>query len=384
MNNTRAPVYKGVCSLAFGAGPKAMTCFPKKALFSKMLYFRPHLHTVASHTDAISALFIDLFHLHLEKLPGGTLYQSKNNTGVTVDMLRAFVCLSRHLNLSKASDELGTTRQTVRRHITDLELILGQKLFEVVDRQYQLMPEGRERLEEAKKLILQLDSWAGQSSLKKNTTGGLEKLQYTDSEGRAFLSQQHPVSQIASNGLSLMQKALVAWGNAKTQIEHEAMDEIRPYMVLFRKVPAGWVFVHVGKESAYARWFGWTWASSAIGKLIDEDNVGDEYNEFIGGAYSRIYDEGGVRLDHIFAHLPKDGGEPHPGTFQRLLLGGVFPDGTPGLILLAAITEQIEIDALDEADHPKMPAEMIMDTLPALSNSVTLLPQSRKASHSTL
>lgn len=310
--------------------------------------------------------------------------QSKKNTGLTVDMLRAFVCLSRHLNLSKASAELGATRQTVRRHITDLEAIFGEKIFDVVDRQYHLTGLGHEKLGQAKKLLLELDTWAGQSALKKNTSGGLEKLEYTDKEGRTFHSQQHPVSQIAINGLPLMKSALMAWGNAKTQIEHEAMDEIRPYMVLFRKVPAGWVFVHVGKESAYARWFGWTWASSAIGKLIYEDNLGDEYNEFIGGAYSSIYDEGGVRLDHIFAHLPKDRGQPHPGTFQRLLLGGMFPDGTPGLILMASITEQVEIDALPEADRPKIDADMIMDTLPALSNSVTQLPQPRKASHSIL
>ena len=41
---------------------------------------------------------------------------------------------------------------------------------------------------------------------------------------------------------------------------------------------------------------------------------------------------------------------------------GVFPDGTPGLILLAAITEQIEIDALDQADLPRLPADLIMDS----------------------
>ena len=280
-------------------------------------------------------------------------------------MLRAFVCLSRHLNLSKASIELGATRQTVRRHITDLEMIFGEKVFDVVDRQYHLTGPGHERLDEAKKLLLELDTWAGQSSLKKNTSGGLEKLQYTDADGRVFLSQQHPVSQIAFNGLPLMKAALVAWGNAETQIEHEAMRQISPYTVLYRKGPAGWVFVHIGKESAYARWFGWAVSKSAIGRLISDDNVGDEYDEFTGGAYSRIYDEGGVRLDHIYAHLPKDGGAPQPGTFQRLLLGGVFPDGTPGLIIVSAITEQVEIDALSEADRPKLPAHILMDTAPA-------------------
>lgn len=296
------------------------------------------------------------------------MYQSKNNTGVTIAMMRAFVCLSRHLNLSKACSELGTTRQTVRRHITDLETLLGHELFKVVDRQYHLTCRGHEALEEAKSLLLKLDTWAGQSSLKKNTSGGLEKLQYTDSEGRVYYSQQHPVSKIAMEGLPLLKKAFMAWGNAKTQIEHEAMEEIRPYTVLYRKGPAGWVFVHIGKESAYARWFGWAVSKSAIGKLITEDDAGSEYDEFTAGAYSRIYDEGGVRLDHILAHLPKNGGEPQPGTFQRLLLGGVFPDGTPGLIILAVITEDVEIEALAKADIPHLPSDLTMDSSLALAN----------------
>lgn len=298
---------------------------------------------------------------------GADLYQSKSTSGVTVAMLRAFVCMSRNLNLSKTCQELGATRQTVRRHLTDLEGIKGEQLFEVTDRQYRLTSYGLASLDDAKSLLLHLDTWAGQSSLKKNSSSGLEQLQYTDSDGRAYHSQQHPVSQIAFEGLPIMKKAFVAWGKAETQIEHKAMDDIWPYMVLFRKGPLGWVFVHVGTESAYARWFGWAWSRSAIGKLISDDNVGDEYNEFSLGAYSRIYDEGGVRLDHLIAHLQKDGGDPQPVTFQRLLLGGVFPDGTPGLILVAAITEKIEIEAMEDTARPHLTANLIMDELPELS-----------------
>jgi len=278
-------------------------------------------------------------------------------------MLRAFLSMSRNLNLSKTSDEMGATRQTVRRHINDLESILGKPLFEVKDRQYFLTQYGTSSVQGASQLLLQLDAWGGQSNLKRNSSDGLEKLQYTDNAGRVFLSQQHPVSQVAFHGLPIVKKAFVAWGNAQTQIDHEAMDAIRSHIVLFRKGPSGWVFVHVGKESAYARWFGWTWSKSAIGKLISDDNVGDEYNEFSLGAYSRIYDEGGVRLDHVLAHLPFGEGEPRPGTFQRLLLGGVFPDGMPGLILLAAISEQVEIDALADTEKPKLPSELVMDSI---------------------
>jgi hypothetical protein len=288
-----------------------------------------------------------------------------NAGGITVAMLRAFVCLSRHLNLSKACDELGATRQTVRRHITELEAIKGDKLFEVEERRYRLTPIGRGSLAGARSILQQIDAWSGQSALTRQLSGGLESSRYTDADGRTFYSQQHPVSKIALNGLPLVRNALVAWGNAETQIEHKAMETIRPYSILFRKGPAGWVFVDVGPESAYAKWFGWAWSKSAIGKLMNEDDVGDEFNEFIAGAYSRIYNEGGVRYDHIFAYVSRDGGEPMPGSFQRLLLGSVFPDGTPGLLVLAVITKQVEIDALNAANIPDLPPELIMDSVMA-------------------
>ena len=296
------------------------------------------------------------------------MYQTKSTSGVTVAMLRAFVCMSRNLNVSRTCQELGATRQTVRRHLSDLERIKGERLFEVADRQYHLTPLGKASLDEAQSILMQLDTWAGQSSLSKSFSGGLESSRYTDEDGKEFLSQQHPVSKIALEGLPLIKQALQAWGNAETQIEHDAMLAVRPYSVIYRKGPSGWVFVDIGTESAYAKWFGWAWSKSAIGKLMTEDNVGDEFNEFISGAYSRIYDEGGVRLDHLFAYLPKDGGDPVPVTFQRLLLGCIFPDGTPGLCVLAAITHRVEIDDLDPANQPAISEHLIMDSIPDLTN----------------
>lgn len=296
------------------------------------------------------------------------MYQTKSTSGVTVAMLRAFVCMSRTLNLTKTCQELGATRQTVRRHISDLERIKGEQLFKVEERQYHLTPYGQASLDGAKSILMHLDAWSGQSSLQRNFSEGLESSKYTDHDGREFLSQQHPVSKIALDGLPLLKKALLAWGTAETQIEHKAMEVIRPYSVLYRKGPLGWVFVDIGTESAYAKWFGWAWSKSAIGKLMSEDNVGDEFNEFIAGAYSRIYEEGGVRLDHLYAYLPKDGGDPLPVTFQRLLMGCVFPDGTPGLSVVTAITQKVEIDNLSEENRPDIPAQLIMDSLPQRAN----------------
>ncbi len=291
------------------------------------------------------------------------MLQSKSNSGATIAMLRAFVCMSRHLQLSKTCEELGATRQTVRRHINDLERIKGGKLFEVVDRQYHLTNYGDACLEGAKSVLSQFDAFSGQSPLDRSYAEGLEYSRYVDEDGREFFSQQHSISKIATDGLPLAREALAAWGSAETRIEHPAMQGIRPYTVLYRKGPNGWVFVDVGSESAYTKWFGWAWSKSAIGKLMNEDNVGDAFNDFIAGAYSKIYDEGGLRLDHLFAYLPKDGGDPLPVTFQRLSLGCVFPDGTPGLAVLALITNQVEIDAIKDRDPLALPPHLVMDSL---------------------
>lgn len=276
-------------------------------------------------------------------------------------MLKAFVSLGETLSLTKTCEQIGATRQTVRRHISDLEEIIGHKLFSIVERQYQLTPSGISHMDGAAKILRSVDIWSGVADLKSTVADGLELEEYTDADGRKFFSQQHPVSSIAINGLPLMKKSLEAWGTASGAIEHPAMAPIRPYLVLMRRGPSGWVFVDIGPESAYANWFGWKWSKSAIGMLVNDDSMGEDYTDFVSKAYNRVSTEGSVRLDHIYAHLLNAKSEQVPVTFQRLLLGCTFPDGTPGLILVAAGTSNVEIHGLKESELPEIPSDQIMD-----------------------
>lgn len=288
----------------------------------------------------------------------------KHTEDISVSMLRCIVNLGETLNLSKTSEQSGLTRQTVRRHITDLESILGTKIFEVHDRKYELSPQGREYIIVATKILEQIDTLTGRSSLNLSLTGGLEKIKFVDADSREFLSQQHAVSHISELGVPLLSNAFAAWGASLARIEHENWAAFRPYSVVYRKSPLGWVFADVGPDSAYAKWFGWAWSKSTAGKLLHEDDAGDDFNKFISQTYNRIYDEGGIRLDHIYAHVPKDGGPALPGTFQRLLLSGIFPDGTAGLSVISAITRNVQIDALSESHDNQVPDSLLMDDWP--------------------
>ncbi|MEM8776872.1 MAG: LysR family transcriptional regulator [Pseudomonadota bacterium] len=288
---------------------------------------------------------------------------SKRNASVTFDMLQAYVTLADTLNLTETSVNLGVTRQTVRRHINDLEAIKGRALFTLEKHEYQLTPFGMDALGEARSILRQVFSWTQRSVATGDQDELLESARFVDSEGREFFSQQHPISKLAKNGLPIMKDTLSAWGQANTEIECDAMESVRPFLVIYRRRPDGWVCVEIGEKSAYTRWFGWAWSKSAIGMLSHQDNAGDDFNDFIAGAYSRIYREGGVRLDHLFAHLPRESNEqPVPISFQRLLMGCVFPDETPALAVLVVMTNRIDINALENKQQNVVPTDMIMDT----------------------
>ncbi|MDJ0628812.1 MAG: LysR family transcriptional regulator [Rhodobacter sp.] len=281
---------------------------------------------------------------------------------LSVDMLRSFVTLARTLNVSEAATEIGVTRQTFRRYLNDLEVIRGGKLLTLKRGRYALTTLGSQFLQDANEILWRVRSCDIRNRYSLRKIDGFEHAQYLGTDGRKFYSQQHSLSSVSSTGLPLLKEMLRAWGASGTQLDHSQMDAIQRYLVVYRRSSRGWICADIGERSAYGRWFGSAWAKSARGALSEDDQVGDEFNTFISRAYSEIYFGGSIRLDHLFAYLPREGyEEPQPVNFQRILAGCVFPDGQQALAVLVAITNRIEIQALPEDECHSVPADLIMD-----------------------
>jgi hypothetical protein len=75
------------------------------------------------------------------------------NQPLLFEMIRSFTTLARTLNLSHAVEELNSTRQTVRRHIAQLEELRGERLFDVINRRYELTEAGNAALPSALSLL---------------------------------------------------------------------------------------------------------------------------------------------------------------------------------------------------------------------------------------
>ncbi len=284
--------------------------------------------------------------------------QVQNQT-IMFDMLRSFTTLARTLNVSKAVRILGSTRQTLRRHIDILEEVRGEKLFEVKDRQYGLTEAGSRSIQEAETVLARGKAWlAGRNQ----NIDGLALVKYDDAQGCSFYSQQHPVPRLWRDGPPLLRHGLQAWVTGHAQLEHRSMKKITPYLNVYRKHKGSWLCVHIGEQSSIARLLGPVWAKSAIGCLLEEDLVNSGADRFAIEAYDRISREGSLRLDHVFVRVPrKDGGIPQPGSYQRLLFAGVFPDGHSAVTTLIALTNRIDISGLGLKDLPTTPETDLME-----------------------
>jgi hypothetical protein len=281
------------------------------------------------------------------------------NQAILFDMLRSFTTLAHTLNLSEAVRILGTTRQTLRRHIDILEEVRGEKLFEVKDRQYGLTEAGSRSIQEAETVLARGEAWlAGRNQ----NIDGLALVKYDDAQGCSFYAQQHPVPRLWRDSPPLLRHGLQAWVNGQAQLEHRSMKKITPYLNVYRKHKGRWLCVHVGEQSSIARWLGPVWAKSAIGCLLEEDPMSSGADRFVIEAYDRISREGNLRLDHIFLRLPRKEGETlQLASYQRLLFACVFPDGRSAVATLIAITNRIDISGLGLEDLPATPENVLMD-----------------------
>ena len=191
----------------------------------------------------------------------------RNSPALLTEMMRSFSALARTLNLSQAVEELGSTRQTVRRHIAQLEEAMGEQLFEVQQRRYVLTERGERALTPAQVLLDQSLVWyRGQFE----HVAGMLKFSYKADNGWIYHQQQQPMSVVWSCKSKLLRAALKAWTASEGQLESEEMAKVRPHIVVYRENADKWICVEVGEKSFYSAWFGWVRARSSVGRSLND------------------------------------------------------------------------------------------------------------------
>lgn len=277
------------------------------------------------------------------------------------EMMRSFATLARTLNLSAAVRELGSTRQTVRRHIALLEEYKGAALFNLEDRQYSLTQLGRDSLGEAITLLARGEAWLHNEASER---AGLFRLA-VEAGPVPYLLQQHPLSEVWQSSSPLLRWGFHIWAGAEGRIESEAFAPLRPYLMVFRPNDDGWICTEVGEKSSFATWFGWKWERSSVGRGIADLPGGEGFARLLTEPFRKVQADQGIRLDHIFTKVRRTPEEELEAiSYHRLALGCRFPDGSFALATLVDRTYKVLIDDLPEDMRTSMPEAMVMDVTP--------------------
>jgi hypothetical protein len=275
------------------------------------------------------------------------------------EMIRSFSKLAKTLNLSHAVHELSSTRQTVRRHIASLEEIKGEKLFEVVNRQYSLTEAGRNALPEADQILARGHAWLrGQLS----GVDGMMRISYKNVEGWEYFQQQLKISDVWGADSALLRTAVSCWAKSGGDLESEHMKAVRPYFLVYRDTPSGWICVEVGEKSFYSKWWGWAEARSSIGRSLGEFPGGEEFATIMDTPFREVQKNHSLRLDQVAARVPREpGGDPKAICFQRLLMGVRMPDGSFALVTVVDRAEKMAVSGVDQRWIDDMPADATVD-----------------------
>lgn len=267
------------------------------------------------------------------------------NQPLLFEMIRSFTTLASTLNLSHAVSELHSTRQTVRRHISQLEVLRGEPLFRVTARRYELTDAGHAALPEAQELLIRARAWSrGQS-------GSHGTLQYLKAQTGdwTFFQQQQPMGSIWRGDSVLLRETYRAWMMASGEIESPWLSHVRPYLMVYRNSENGWICVEFGEKSAYVNWFGRDYARSSVGRPIARLPAGEEFGQMLDQSFVDIEATQMARLDHVFTRMPKRSGEKQVTmVYQRLMMAGFFPDRSPAVMTLVVPTSDVKIDELEE------------------------------------
>jgi len=283
----------------------------------------------------------------------------ENHYPLLYEMLRSFSTLSRTLNLSQAVRELGSTRQTVRRHIAQLEDAFGHPLFAVRDRSYELTEEGA-RIIPAAEDILARGRLLINGGLRE--IDGMPQFSVRTEQGWEFHQQQMPLSHVWNGPSKLLKAALKAWTLSEGKLDAEPMDAIRPYILVYRESVHDWLCVEIGEQSFYSKWWGWRNARSSIGRPLNKFPGGPQMATLMDEPYKEILQTRSARLDQVVTKVPRDPeGHPIPNAFNRLLLGSQFPDGSFALIIVVDRPERIEVDGLEQEFIKGMPEDAVVN-----------------------
>lgn len=242
------------------------------------------------------------------------------NSTLLFGIVRSFVRLAELKNVDIAAQEIGISRQSVTSQIRSLEQHLGEALFEKISTTSNLTVFGERWFPRAKKFLRNGNEFLDHSD------GQSRNVKTADDYG--YSAKLIPVRDIPTSAPPLIAQAAALWKSPVRPITDSAFNAVRDKWVLYRKIAGRWHSKDIGKDSAFANFFGADAAIVSSGLSVTDMTSGLQLKDEMSFALDGVAERGGMQLFKVSCRLPEMlGGPLIDKRYQRLLMESYIPGG---------------------------------------------------------
>lgn len=248
------------------------------------------------------------------------------NVHLLYGYIGSFVKLAYVGDVNLAAEALSVTRQTVKRHIVELEDLLDAQLFDVVASKSRLTSLGNLWLPRAQELMDVASAF-----LRRKT-----------SANAAYLSTHIPLRHLF-NGDDCspdLRELAYAWKRSDFKLNS---DEILPFLdrcIVYERQNGRWYTRSMGENAAFSQWFGKEEAQKSVGQPISDIATSEELYGEVNYLLDRVYTQGGLFLTEVACALGKPGHDQRvPVMYQRLMAELVDESGRPVVVSMISFID---------------------------------------------
>lgn len=248
------------------------------------------------------------------------------NVNLLYGYVRSFVRLAYLGDVREAALQLGTTRQSIKRHVLELENLLEAQLFETIGATSRLTNMGALWLPRAQEFF----ELAGAFLNRK----GSNQAQYRSTQLPLRMLLRDP-----SNS-ELLRSFALSWMQDGQSTRSRCYSSYKDHCILYERVAGSWQSREIGKNSAFSKRFGPNITKKSEKKKLSEMQTGSDLHDEISLLLDGVYTRGGLHFSEVACNLYNSAGtQREPVLYQRLLAELTDQDDRP---VVASIIQLID------------------------------------------
>lgn len=156
-----------------------------------------------------------------------------------------------------------------------------------------------------------------------------------------------------ANSTSLIKRGVQAFEKSKGNLIHSDLNSQLPLFIVYKpcEYTNQMTIVNAGVDSAYASIYGRSWSAMATGSGYDSKTPGEYFSTRVSEAYHDVLSSGDPRLGHIRGIVKRPNEESIWSSYQRFLFRGRWHDGSPVLVCLSDLTQNLDIPFFVDNRH---------------------------------